>query len=172
MIILSYYFNYNQNLLNKMNKNKKIIRIDFIFSYWILFWFVVYYMKLISYNPKDAVNFSIFVNITMFLYLIYNKSSKYYLFKFLFINTALKIIPFLILYKTTTNKKDNNFLLLLLFLYLSWIYFNQLIGIQSINQTFDDMFVAYMKNGQNDKETILSHYYDKSFNYLYKHLKT
>jgi hypothetical protein len=156
-----------------MNQNKKkIIRIDFIFSYWILFWFICHKIKLISFNPRDAIIFSICVNFMMFLFLIYNKSSRYYLFKFSFINTMLKIIPFITLYNTKTTPKDNYFLLLLLCLYLIWIYFNQFIGFQSINQTFDDMFVAYMKNGENDKETILSHYYDKSFNYLYKKINT
>ena len=64
-----------------MNTNKKkIIRIDFIFSYWIFFWFVIYQMKLVSYNPKNAIIFSIWINVIMLLYLIHNKSSKYYLF--------------------------------------------------------------------------------------------
>jgi hypothetical protein len=151
----------------KQNK-KKIVRVDFIFSYWIFFWFVIYQIKLIPYNPKDAIIFAVVVNIIMLLYLIYNKSRGYYLFKFSFINTIIKIIPLLTLYNTKTTSKDNVFLLLILFLYLLWIYFNQLIGIQSVKQTIDDMFVAYIKNGENDKETILSHYYDKGFNYLYK----
>ena len=146
----------------------EITRFDFIFSYWILFWFICYQIKLIQFNPKNAIIFSIIVNIIMFIFLIYNKSNRYYLFKFLFINTIIKIIPFLLIYKTKTTSKDNYFFLSLLFLYIFWIYFNQFIGIHSVNQTFHDIFVAYIKNDENNKETILSHYYDKTFNYLYK----
>ena len=40
-----------------MRQNKKqYIRIDFIFSYWILFWFIGYQLKLIPFNPKDDPN--------------------------------------------------------------------------------------------------------------------
>ena len=153
-----------------MNQNKKkIIRIDFIFSYWILFWFIGYQLKIVPFNPKDAITIAICANIIMLLFLIYNKSSAYNIFKFSSINSVFKLIPFLLLYNTKTTAKDNYFFLFLLSLYIIWIYSNQVAGSQTMYQTFDDIFIAYMKNGvKNNKQTILNYYYDSGFNYLYK----
>ena len=38
-------------------------RIDFVFSYWIFLWYILYEFKITQYNPKWALTFGLIENI-------------------------------------------------------------------------------------------------------------
>lgn len=156
----------NKQIQNKQNT----IRPDFIFSYWIFLWFLLYELKLVSYNPKNAISVGIVTNIFMLLFLINKKAKMYNIIKFIVINSIIKIIPFILISKTNVTNSDNYFFIFLVILYLSWIYFNDKMKKQTINQTYDDLLIAYLNDGKNkrknNRKTTLSHYYDIIFNKL------
>ena len=149
----------------------KYIRPDFVFSYWIFLWFILFKLKLIQYNPKNAIMFAIAINISMLLFLIQKKSSKYNIIKFIIINTIIKIVPFILIYKSSTTKEDNYFFVFLFCIYLCWIYLNNTNNTnnkknkQLLNVTYNELLFAYIdKNKTNiNKKTPLSYYYDIIF---------
>jgi len=67
-------------------------RPDYIFSYWVLLWFLLYIAKIIHYNPKPlfvfGIFFSVFQIVIMFLY---NKEFNY-IFAFILANILMKIL--------------------------------------------------------------------------------
>jgi hypothetical protein len=73
-------------------------RFDFVFSYWIFVWYLLYIFKVIDYNPFVALIIAIINNIIAFSLMIYYQNDALYLFLFVFINSIIKIIPLLTLY--------------------------------------------------------------------------
>ena len=103
-----------------MNENK-IVRIDFIFSYWLFFWFILYKLNIVIYNPYLGLIIGLIVNTIMFiLYLIYKNYYKAFLF--VIINFIIKIIPIYVLRNTSIQKKDIYALFILYSIYLIYKY--------------------------------------------------
>ena len=69
------------------------IRIDFIFSYWIFIWYILYELKLTVYNPKLVLWFGLFENLLHLLLMIYYKNSLISIFLFILVDIFIKIIP-------------------------------------------------------------------------------
>ena len=65
-----------------------MIRPDLIFSYWILIWYLLYELNIISYNPKFALILAFVANFYNFYFMFYFK--RYYML-FLFIIIVLII---------------------------------------------------------------------------------
>ena len=93
--------------------NQKIIRPDFIFSYWIFAWFIVYYIiqktsnpSSFSFitqnlNPKLALIIALIENIGLLGFLLTQKTQLYVLFTFIITTTIFKIIPIYLVYDHT-----------------------------------------------------------------------
>ena len=105
-----------------------LIRPDFIFSYWIFAWFLLYFFKVTKYNPKYLLLLGVFENLMTIILGLYYKTSIMYIVYFIFIIIIMKIIP---LYLSWNNK--NNFTSLrsdltasicVFVLYSFWLYFN------------------------------------------------
>ena len=68
-----------------------VIRIDYIFSYWIFLWWILYMLKIVKYNPKLAILLGIIENSVILIHKIaYKKYCS--LLPFIIINTIIKII--------------------------------------------------------------------------------
>jgi uncharacterized protein YacL len=101
--------------------NHKIVRIDFIFSYWLFFWFILYKLNITNYNPYLGLIIGLIVNTIMFiLFLIYKNYYKAFLF--FIVNFFIKIIPIYTLRNTTIQKKDIYTLFILYTIYLIYKY--------------------------------------------------
>lgn len=185
----------NNKQNNKLNNQQKYIRPDFVFSYWIFLWFILYKLKFINFNPKNALIFAIIINISMLGFLIKKKSTTYNIIKFIIINTIIKIIPFIFIYKSTVTNLDNYFFVVLFCLYIFWTHLNgklnnklndnpynniknKIINNSPVNIIYNELLFAYIgndnKNNNNNhnqtnvnKKTPLSYYYDIIFNYLF-----
>jgi len=105
-----------------------LIRPDFIFSYWIFAWFLLYFFKVTKYNPKYLLLLGVFENLVTIILGLYYKTSIMYIVYFIFIMIIMKVIP---LYLSWNNK--NNFTSLrsdltasicVFVLYSFWLYFN------------------------------------------------
>jgi len=105
-----------------------LIRPDFIFSYWIFAWFLLYFFKITEYNPKYLLLLGVIENLITVIMSFYYKTSIKYIVYFIFIMIVMKVIP---LYLSWNNK--NNFISLrkdlvasisVFVLYSFWLYFN------------------------------------------------
>ena len=100
---------------------QKIIRIDFIFSYWLFFWFLLYKFNITNYNPYIGLIIGLIVNTIMFI--LFLKYKNYYkALLFIIINTIIKIIPIYILRDSKTSKKDIYALFILYIIYSIYKY--------------------------------------------------
>lgn len=113
-------------------------RFDYTFSYWILGWFVLYYYKIVPYNPKSWLVIGILYNVMIAIVMIYYHNSIVYVFLFISINVLIKMVPLYLLEKdrhdltishflqiTSYKMKDFAFGLGFFAAYLGWLWFNQ-----------------------------------------------
>jgi hypothetical protein len=99
-------------------------RFDFIFSYWILLWFILYVSKFTTHNPKFALLVGLLENTVYLFYMLFYRNSLLTIFLFLIINFFIKIIPLYILSKTVIQKRDIIFTFQLFALYTIWLLIN------------------------------------------------
>ena len=100
------------------------IRSDYIFSYWICLWFILYLLKLVPYNPKLIIILGIIEITFSLIYVIVKKASLRKITKFFIINIIIKFIPLLLIYKDPIEKKDIYATVILVLIYLIWMYIN------------------------------------------------
>lgn len=104
-----------------MNTN----RFDFVFSYWIFAWFLLYWFKWIDFSPKLALLLGVMENLALFVFIILRKS-WIFVFSFVVINLLIKILPLYLLRKEKINiHRDLSILIFIFFLYVSWIFINE-----------------------------------------------
>jgi hypothetical protein len=124
------YFNFIME--KQITKNRP----DYIFSYWVLLWFLLYIAKIIHYNPKPlfvfGIFFSVFQIVIMFLY---NKEFNY-IFAFILANILMKILPFYFLYKTKVTRQDYYAIAISIFVYITWLKIN--------NKNIYKFFIEYI----------------------------
>jgi hypothetical protein len=101
-------------------------RFDFVFSYWLFAWYILYEFKIVSYNPKIAIIIGIIENILILCLMIYFENSFIYIFLFCFVNTFLKLLPLWSLRNTNYEFKDVYALIKLFIIYLLWLIINNL----------------------------------------------
>jgi len=99
-------------------------RFDFVFSYWIFAWYLLYEVGFISFNPKFALTVGLVHNFFAFILMIYFKNSFMNIFLFLLINLFIKIIPLWRLRNTTIHVKDVHATVILFIIFLLWMDVN------------------------------------------------
>jgi hypothetical protein len=107
-----------------------MIRIDYVFSYWIFVWFLLYYMKITIYNPFFALLISLIENIVLLILMIYYGVSIKNIISFVLINLFIKILPIIYLIKSKIKLSDIIATCILFLIYLVWLYINNSIMIQ------------------------------------------
>ncbi len=100
------------------------MRLDFIFSYWILLWYLAYAIKFTDINPKFALVFGLAENIIMFSYIAYLGTPADILMRFGMSNLIIKIIPLYLLRREPIRRVDVIMTLLVFGLYNAWLYVN------------------------------------------------
>jgi hypothetical protein len=70
-----------------------MLRIDYIFSYWIFIWFILYCLKITKYNPKFAILLGILENIIVLILMSYYNTDKSIIILFILMFIILKFIP-------------------------------------------------------------------------------
>lgn len=102
-----------------------IPRVDLIFSYWILFWYILYITKTITCcSPKFALFLGIIENIVLLFYISFNGASLSTIIKFIVIIVVMKIIPYYAIRNDKIVIKDIIVTLLLFIIYMIWLKFN------------------------------------------------
>lgn len=100
------------------------MRPDYYFSYWLFFAFILYYFKVLSFNPKHFLILALGINIYQFFLYSYNSDSYSRLFLFLIINFLIKVVPIYILWDINVNVRDYMFFIGLFLIYLLWLIVN------------------------------------------------
>jgi hypothetical protein len=125
-------------------------RLDYVFSYWIFLWFVLYYFKIVKYSPLFLLLIALIENVFIFIYLIFIFiiENSYYnffkLFAFIIINFFIKILPLYYIIKIENNVKTiedfikvlksiklNDIIIsfFLFLIYVIWLFINKVIFI-------------------------------------------
>jgi len=97
-------------------------RFDYIFSYWIVLWYVLYELNLVSYNPKGALIPALLANFMFLCIMLYYSYS--YTIVFVTIVMLIKGIPLWSIWNDPYRLKDVYATIVLFVLYLLWIWIN------------------------------------------------
>jgi len=116
-------------------------RPDFVFSYWILVWYILYELKIVKYNPKITLIIAVIVNATMLSMMIYFNNSWINILSFCVINFFIKVYPLIRLRNTEYKWIDLYASVVLYIIYLAWINLN---GIET-KQVFSDYYDSTKK---------------------------
>ena len=104
--------------------NQNIIRIDFIFSYWIFLWYIFYILSIVKYNPKFALSIALFFNTLQIGLMIYYKNSLTLILLFSFVTFLIKGIPLWSLRQTPYEMKQVGYTIILYGVYSLWLWIN------------------------------------------------
>ena len=117
-----------------------ILRVDFVFSYWIFIWNLLYIFKLTKNNPSFALLFGLFENAIVILAMLYYQSKSMWIF---LINVFIfKGIPLLYLAshnEVSIRKKDMLFTATIFLIYLFWVNVNSESILHVYNSHFDSL---------------------------------
>ena len=100
------------------------MRFDYLFSYWIFVWYLLYFFRFTKYNPKFVLICSVIENIFLFCYMIYYNTYLSVIILFICGMFIIKIIPLYLIWNTKIKWRDVMFTIILLFIYISWLYIN------------------------------------------------
>ena len=132
---------------------QKIIRPDFIFSYWIFVWVILYLSNIVTISPKLWLIAALFENIISIFFML--DSTFYYIFRFIFINFWIKLIPLYLLRNEPIHKVNVVYSGIIFIIYILWLFIN--------GQTVYTIY-KMLYNAQLNKSThigLLSYVYDK-----------
>ena len=117
-----------------------MLRIDFLFSYWIVLWYILYELSIINFNPIYWLIIALFFNMINMGVMIYY---KHYMLLFLFIIVIIiiKVIPIWTLRNTIPTINDFVFGIFLFIIYNFWLLYN--------NYTFYKAFIIMRNNSKN-----------------------
>jgi hypothetical protein len=121
-----------------------MIRPDLIFSYWVLIWYVLYEINLISYNPKFWLIIAFITNFYNLYFMFYFKH-YYMLLLFIIIIIVIKGIPIWTLRNTPILAKDIIAGSVLFFIYYIWLAYNG----ESIYSLFRKFYIYIRDNNLN-----------------------
>jgi len=99
-------------------------RIDFIFSYWIFSWYLLYITNIIEYSPKFVFLLGIIENIILLFFITQNGSTIETIIKFILINIIIKIVPYYTIINDKIKDKDILVSSLIFIIYNIWLYIN------------------------------------------------
>ena len=96
-----------------------IPRLDFVFSYWIFAWWLLYAAGFTSFNPKLILILGIIEN-SIGLFFLPTEKILFYLV----INLFIKVIPLYLVWNTQIQQRDIVFTFVLFLIYLAWVKLN------------------------------------------------
>ena len=104
-----------------------MIRADFIFSYWIFAWYLLYIFGFeTDFNPKFALICGLFVNLGAVCLMLYKHTKIKIIFLFIVCFIIIKLLPIITIWNTKITQLDIITTFQLLFIYLIWIYVNKI----------------------------------------------
>ena len=121
-----------------------MIRIDYIFSYWIIFWYILYICNFIKYNPKFVIILGLFENLCILLLMSYYNTKQHLIILFLIMMFLIKIIPLYTIWNSQITLNDIYFTGFVFIIYLLWMFINKKNTTDFTNNT--KKLIIYNKN--------------------------
>jgi len=110
------------------------MRFDYLFSYWIFVWYLLYFFRFTKYNPKFVLICAVIENIFLLFCMIYYNTYLSVIILFICGMFIIKIIPLYLIWNTKIKWKDVIFTFILLFIYISWLYINNVTVYYVLNE--------------------------------------
>ena len=101
-----------------------LLRPDFVFSYWIFAWFLLYFFKLVPYNPLIFLVLGLLDNLVGLAMMFYFNNRFIHIGLFVFINFFIKVVPIWYLRNITNRIEDFVAGIVLFILFNGWLYIN------------------------------------------------
>jgi len=95
---------------------------DLLFSYWIFVWFILYYTKVLPYNPKWIFIIAIIYIFIAIIIMIYKKLRPINIFVFFILGIIFKVFPVYLIRNDSTRINDIIFGIILFLFYYAWVY--------------------------------------------------
>ena len=121
-----------------------MIRIDYIFSYWIIFWYILYICNFIMYSPKFAIILGLIENLCILLLMFYYNTKSRLIFLFFIMMCLIKIIPLYTIWDRKITLNDIYFTGFVFIIYLLWMFINKKNTTDFTNNT--KKLIIYNKN--------------------------
>lgn len=96
-----------------------MFRIDFIFSYWIFAWYLLYMARITVYSPKFGLIIAVIEAIISFL--LIKTADRFTMVSTLIIVSCIKIIPLITLWREPIKQIDIWVLFVLFIIYNVWL---------------------------------------------------
>jgi hypothetical protein len=113
------------------------LRIDWLFSYWVYLWFLIFYFTIgvkdstsafyiqKYFNPTLALYFALFENILTFVYIILVNPETMIVLKFLLMMLVVKILPIYLIRDKKMHFANDIYVLIFIFgTYTVWLWIN------------------------------------------------
>jgi hypothetical protein len=110
--------------MKSLDNTSHMPRFDFVFSYWIFIWYLLYEYKIISYNPKIDLYLALCHNLVTLCLMIYFKNSLIYILIFVLVQMCIKVYPIWTLHNTYTTNRDWIAMIGLFAVYNLWLAVN------------------------------------------------
>jgi hypothetical protein len=121
-----------------------LTRPDYIFSYWIFVWYLLYIVGVKTYNPKFALIIGTIANLCILLLMLYYNTRTKLIILFIVMMAILKLIPLTSIWSTKIYSTDIIATGILFIIYLGWIHINKKTIFNFTHQTYD--LVIHNKN--------------------------
>lgn len=101
------------------------IRPDYLFSYWVFAWYVLYMVGLVTPNPKFAIIFALLENLFVLASMVYVRVRPKKILYFALMVLLVKVIPLWTVRKSTITKRDVYATFGLFLMYIGWIIWDE-----------------------------------------------
>ena len=116
-----------------------MIRIDYLFSYWIFIWSVLYILKLVSFNPKFALTIALLENVIKICTMIYYKIPWDKIVFFCIAIFFVKVLPLWSLRNYPYTKSQFMYTIVAFVMYSVYLHVNGKSVYSLFKQSYDDV---------------------------------
>jgi hypothetical protein len=121
------------------------LRADFVFSYWIYLWYILYAFRITEFSPKFALILGLLDNMVMFVLMLLYGTSRRTIFYFLIINIFIKVAPLYYLRNEQIKIKDLLFTTGLFIVFVLWLHMNKQSLIGNVKLIHDSLLYGQNK---------------------------
>jgi hypothetical protein len=144
----------------------QLLRSDFILSYWILAWFILYIIGIVRTSPLFATLLGVIENIGSVIYFIFMGASPYNIIKFIIINAIIKGLPlwYMIVRGHTITRSSIIATVLMMVLYYTWLLMNNM----NLYKIYELVGNGYIEGPNTVRKTFFSYWYDVAYDKIIK----
>ncbi len=144
----------------------QLLRSDFILSYWILAWFILYIIGVVRTSPLFPTLLGAIENIGSVIYFIFMGASPYNIIKFIIINAIIKGLPlwYMIVRGHTITRSSIIATGLMVGLYYTWLLMNNM----NLYKIYELVGNGYIDGTNTTRKTFFSYWYDVAYDKIIK----